>query len=140
MVHWEWFCLRFRQELTARGSRSSWGCKPGWECPEWLWGDQNSPFPWSRSGCRKGEALLCISLARDELQRSRAAARPLQQLLKVAWGTRSGAEIKISLEMKWPRPQSGCRKLVVIPCSLQERFCVLEGAQPECRQAFQHRS
>lgn len=81
-------------------------------------GDQNSPFPSSSSGCREGEALLCISLARDELQRGRAAARSLQQLLKkVAWGIKSGAEIKISLEMRWPRPQSGCRKLVVIPCS-----------------------
>lgn len=95
------FVLSFREELIAQGSGSSWGCKPGWACPERVRGNQNAPFPLSRSGCRKGKALLWISLGRDELQRSSAAARSSEPLLKkVAWGTRSGAKRKISLEMR----------------------------------------
>lgn len=53
---------------------------PGWllcsALPEELGrrGTKLPLFPWSRSGCRKGKALLQMSLERAELQRSRAAA------------------------------------------------------------------
>lgn len=120
MVLWEWVCVRFREELTAPGSRSSWGCKPGWECPEWAWGIKIAPFPAAGVAAGRGKASLWISLARDELQRGRAAAAEEGDLGSKEWGKKKntpGDEVTVA-------PEWG-RKLVVIPCPQKERLCVL---------------